>query len=171
MDIIMIVGAKGGVGTTMVAQILIRSGKTLGVDAADGALAAKLERATWKLTHEIYTTTGSWRAALIEQVLKRRVTLLWSAENRAAVGHEAAPWEFVRDVARRATIVIDAGVEPPSEMDALATQAVIVTQSDNPLAQWHQEHLQQRYPGARVITGNRQAAHELAGQLFQEWKA
>jgi hypothetical protein len=166
MNVILIVGAKGGVGTTMVAQELTRVGKTLAVDAADGALAARLGRATWHLTCEIYAATGAWRATLIEQALKKRVTLLFAVENLVTGSGAVAPWEFVRDVARRVPVVIDGGLEPPAEVDALVTQAVIVTQLDNPLAQWHVAQLQQRYPGARMIAGTRQAAAELASQLF-----
>ena len=166
MRVILVVGAKGGVGTTTVAQELTRAGKTLAVDAADGALAARLGRATWNLTHEIYAATGAWRAKLIEQSLKKRVTLLFTVENLVTGSEAAAPWEFVRDVARRGPVVIDSGVEPLAEVDDLVTQVVIVTQPDNPLAQWHVAQLQQRYPGARVIAGTRQAAVELAGQLF-----
>jgi hypothetical protein len=166
MRVILIVGAKGGVGTTTVAHELTRVGKALAVDAADGVLAAQLGRATWNLTHEIYAATGAWRAKLIEQALKKRVTLLFSVENLVTGSGAAAPWEFVRDMARRVPVIIDSGIEPPAEVDALVTQAVIVTQPDNPLAQWHVAQLQQRYPGVRVIAGTRQAAAELAGQLF-----
>lgn len=168
MSATLIVGAKGGVGTTLVAQELIRSGKTLAVDAADGMLAARLGRPTWNLTYEITAATGEWRATLIEQALKKRVTLLWMPANGAV---EAA-CEFVRDLARRGPVVIDGGLEPPGTVDALvaapaATQVVIVTQPDNSLAQWHVAHLQQRYPAALVSAGTRQAARELANQLFK----
>ena len=165
MNVILIVGAKGGVGTTTVAHELTRVGKTLAVDAADGVLAARLGRATWNLTHEIYAATGAWRAALIEKALQKRITLLWTVE-QVVSADATAPWEFVRDLARRGPVVIDGGLEPPAEVDALAMQVVIVTQPDNPLAQWHVAQLQQRYPAARVITGTRQGAAELAGQLF-----
>jgi hypothetical protein len=125
-------------------------------------LAARLGRTTWNLSHEIYTATGEWRTTLIEQALKKRVTLLWTP----ASGSDDGPWGFVRDLARRATLVIDGGVQPPVGMDPLATQVVIVTKADNSLAQWHVAQLQQRYPQACVITGTRQAAGELAGQRF-----
>jgi hypothetical protein len=167
MNALLIVGAKGGVGTTLVAQELIKVGKTLVVDAADGTLAARLGRPTWNLTYEITTATGEWRATLIEQALKKRVTLLWTPAN----GMAEAPWEFVRDLARRTTLVIDGGVQPPIGIDALTisatAQIVIVTQPDNSVAQWHVVQLQQRYPQASVITGTRQAARELADQLFK----
>ena len=168
MRVILIVGAKGGVGTTLVAQELSRVGKTLAVDAADGALATRLGRPTWNLTYEIMAATGEWRATLIEQALKKRVTLLWTPENGAV---EAA-CEFVCDLARRGPVVIDGGLEPPVAVDALvappaATQVVIVTQLGNSLAQWHVAHLQQRYPAALVSAGTRQAARELVDQLFK----
>jgi hypothetical protein len=167
MRVILIVGAKGGVGTTLVTQELSRVGKTLAVDAADGALATRLGRTTWNLTHEVYAATGEWRATLIEQALKKRVTLLWIPANGVA----DVLWEFVHDLARRALLVIDGGVQPPLGIDALATQIVIVTQPDNSVAQWHVAQLQQRYPQANVITGNRQAAGELADQLFKGVRA
>jgi len=163
MNAVLIVGAKGGVGTTLVAQELIKAGKTLVVDAADGTLAARLGRPTWNLTYEITTATGEWRATLIEQALKKRVTLLWTPANGAA----EAQWEFVRDLARRTTLVIDGGVQPPIGIDALTTHVVIVTRPDNSVAQWHVVQLQQRYPAALVSAGTRQAASELAGQLFK----
>ena len=166
MSAFLIVGAKGGVGTTTVAQELIRAGKALAVDTADGSLAACLERATWPLSRDLYTATGTWRAALIEKALQKRITLLWTAEQAASTAADA-PWEFVRDLARRGPVVIDGGIEPPTAVDTLITQVVIVTQPDNSLARWHVAQLQQRYPAALVSAGSRQAARDLAGQLFK----
>lgn len=165
MTVILIVGAKGGVGTTTVAHELTRVGKTLAVDAADGTFASRLGRATWNLTREIYAATGVWRAALIEKALQKRITLLWTAEQVTSADATVA-WEFVRDLARRGPLVIDGGIEPPTEVDALTTQAVIVTQPDNSVAQWHATQLQQRYPAARVSAGTKLAARELVSQLF-----
>ena len=113
MNVILVVGAKGGVGTTTVAHELTRVGKTLAVDAADGALAARLGRATWNLTHEIYAATGAWRAKLIEQALKKRVTLLFTVENLVtgsglqrrgslcATWRGACPWSSIAALSRR----------------------------------------------------------------------
>ena len=166
MTVLLVVGAKGGVGTTTVAQEVIRTGKALAVDTAGGSLAASLERATWHLTRDLYAATGMWRATLIEKVLQKRITLLWTAEH-AASADAGAPWELVRDLARRGPVVIDGGIEPPAALDSLITQVVIVTQADNSLAQWHVARLQQRFPAALVSTGTRQAARELAGQLIK----
>jgi hypothetical protein len=161
----LVVGTKGGVGTTTLARELVQSGQTLAVDLADGELAAQLERPTWMLNYDLYNApvNGIWRSQLIEAALKRSITLLWQPE----CGDSEVQWSFVRDLANRRTVVLDGGITPPAGIDWLAKQVVIVSQN-NAVARWHEARLRVRYPEAQVVDiGTRQAAREVAAQLFQ----
>ena len=159
----LVVGAKGGVGTTTLAREMVRSAQALAVDLADGELAGRLERRTWALSRAL-DSGGTWRSQLIEVALKSSVTLLWRPE----YGDSEILWSFVRDLANRRTVVIDGGLTPPAAIDGLAGQVMIVSQ-DNAVAHWHEEQLRARYPEAQVvIVGTRQAAREVAATYFKE---
>ena len=165
----LVVGAKGGVGTTALARELVRTGQTLAVDLADGELAAQLERPTWLLNYDLYNApvNGIWRSQLIEAALKRSITLMW----RPDCGDSEVQWSFVCDLANRRTLVLDGGITPPVGIDPLASQVVIVSQ-DNAVARWHETRLRVRYPEAQVVDiGTRQAAREWAAKQFQGVKA
>ncbi len=161
----LVVGTKGGVGTTALARELVHTGQTLAVDLADGELATLLERPTWLLNYDLYNApmNGVWRNQLIEAALKRSITLMW----RPDYGDSEVQWSFVRDLANRRTVVLDGGITPPAGIDPLANRVVIVSQN-NVVARWHEAQLRARYPKAQVVDiGTRQAAREIAAQLFQ----
>jgi hypothetical protein len=161
----LVVGAKGGVGTTTLAREMVRSGQVLAVDLADGELATQLDRPTWLLSRDLYNAPvgGVWRNQLIEAALKRSITLLW----RPDCGDTDVQWTFLRDLANRRPLVIDGGLIPPAGIDMLVNQVVIVSQ-DNAVARWHEARLRARYPEAQVKEiGTRQAAREVAAQLIQ----
>ena len=156
---ILVVGTKGGVGTTLVAQELIRATNALGVDLADGQLAARLGRTTWALGAEVYQVGARQRSTFIDDILRRSITLLWTPE----CGDIAATWAFVQALDQRRPVVMDGGLEPPANLDPLLSAVVIVTQ-DNDVARWHTTRLQARFPQAAVVLGTREAAREWAAE-------
>jgi len=168
--LILVVGAKGGVGTTSLALHLARAGNAVGLDLADGQLAVLLERRTWTLDGLAFTTEGQRRKA-IDEVVNRRLTLLWVPECALALEQT---WGFVRAVADRCPVVADGGINPPSEIDPLADEVVIVSAEDNPVAQYHEQRLRRRFPDAIAIPLNlgksrrviKNTAEDLAGKIF-----
>ena len=160
----LMVGAKGGVGTTTLARELVRSTQALGVDLADGELAARLERPTWLLSRDLDKRRSStWRSRLIETALQRSITLIW----QPACGDTDSQWSLVRDLANRRVVVVDGGIAPPAGIDPWVNQVVIVSQ-ENAVARWHEARLRLRYPEAHVVeVGTRQAAREIVAQIFQ----
>ena len=155
----LVVGAKGGVGTTRVALELARQSAAIALDLADGQLAAQLGRPSWMLGAELYQVGSSQRAQFIETILKRRITLVWTP----VCGAPDATWTFVQAIDQRQPVVIDGGLEPPANLDPLLTVVLIVTQ-DNAMARWHEAQLRARFPRAHVIAGTREAAREWAAQ-------
>ncbi len=165
----LLMGAKGGVGTSSVARHLARETRGLGLDLADGQLAALLERKTWSLAGLAFAASAQ-RQNAVDRIVKRRITLLWTPE--CALAQDRA-WATVRAVADRATVVVDGGIEPPEGIAELADVAVVVT-TGGPVAQYHVERLKRRFPNAGVVAldlaqsrhESRDAARELAAQLF-----
>jgi nucleoside-diphosphate-sugar epimerase len=159
---ILVIGAKGGVGTTLVAQELVRSGDAVGFDLADGQLAARLERTTWPLAWLTFVS-GAQRREMISTIVQRRYTLVWSAE--CSVSPEAA-WQAVRDIAARRPVVIDGGIAPTDDALRWSEQIAIVT-AENDVARWHAQRWIKRFPHAVVIAGTKEAARAVAAQIFQ----
>ena len=159
---VLVVGAKGGVGTTRVAQELVKTSNALAVDLADGQLAAELGRTAWALGPEIYQVGARQRAQFIDGILQRNITLLWTPD----CGAIEATWAFVQALDQRRLVVIDGGLEPPPGLDPLLSAVLIVTQ-DNDLARWHTAQLTARFPQAEVIVGTREAAREWAAKKFR----
>lgn len=163
----LVVGAKGGLGTTSLTLHLVRAARGVGLDLADGQLAARLDRAAWSLARPAFVTAAQRREA-IEHVVKRRVTLLWTTECHLV---EDEVWGFVRAVADRTAVVADGGIQPPEEVAGLA-DAVIVVSGDTDVAQYHERRLRERFPEAVVVMlpptrrELRGAARELAQQVF-----
>ena len=155
----LVVGSKGGVGATQVALELARQSAAIGLDLADGQLAAQLSRASWVLGAELYQVGARQRAQFIETILKRRITLLWTP----VCGALDATWAFVQAIDRRQPVVIDGGLEPPANLDPLVSAVLIVTQ-DNAIARWHEARLRVRFPRSEVIAGTREAAREWAAR-------
>jgi nucleoside-diphosphate-sugar epimerase len=167
--LILITGAKGGVGTTSLAQHLVREVRGVGLDLADGQLAARLERPTWSLARPTFATAQARREA-IDRVVERRITLLWTPECVLASGDA---WAFVGAVADRTVVVADGGIEPSQDAARLAQCKVIVA-ADGDVARYHTGRLQRRWPDALVLTlelarsrgETKEAARQLAAQLF-----
>lgn len=166
--LVLVIGAKGGVGTTTVALHLAREGNGVGLDLADGQLAARLERKTWSLARPTFATAAQRREA-VDQVVKRRITLLWTPEVQLAGD---TVWSFVGAVTDRIDVIADGGIEPVLEVDVLADVTVIVS-TDDPVARYHEQRLKRRFPNASVVTLDnskrgeaKQAARELAEQIF-----
>ena len=159
---LLVVGAKGGVGTTRVALELTKASNALAVDLADGQLAAELGRTAWALGPEICQSGARQRAQFIDGILQRNITLLWTPE----FGAIDATWVFVQALDQRRPVVIDGGLEPPANLDPLVSAVLIVTQ-DSDLARWHAAQLQVRFPQADVVMGTREAAREWAAKKLR----
>lgn len=161
---ILVIGAKGGVGTTFIAQCVVRAIRGVGLDAADGSLAARLDRPALDLSHVALLP----RAALIDtidHVVRRRTTLLWTP---ACSFLAAQVLGLVRAVDERAEVVADGGIEPPPELASVngRVRVVIVSATDNPVATWHERRLLHQFPGAYVIhSASREQVNELLHNL------
>ena len=158
----LVIGAKGGVGTTRVAHTLVKAGDAIALDLADGQLAARLERTTWPLAWLAFVTPTQ-RRSMIETIVQRRFSLAWSPECGLK---PAQAWAAVREVAVRRPVIIDGGIEPPDEA-AQQADAIIIVSADTDVARWHTRRLSAQYPQATVTLGTKDAARALAAQLFQ----
>ncbi len=158
---ILVIGAKGGVGTTLVAAEIAHLADAVGLDLADGQLTARLERPTWALSRLAFAGPAQTRDA-INEIVRRRVSLLWTPE--CALANEKA-WAAVRDVGNRCPVVADGGIELPAGAECLA-EAVIIVSANDDVARWHERRLLARFPGAFVVAGTKEAAGELADRLF-----
>lgn len=176
--LVLVIGAKGGVGATTVAVELTGALKAVGLDMADGQLAARLERPTWLLS-QIAFGASLQRRDWLDQVIGKQATLMWTPECILA---KDAALAFVHDLANRLVIIADAGTGVPvctqivlpresGEIIALAETVIIVTDQDNPVAAWHTSQLQKQFKNAIVIPGTKEAARELAGTWSVERKA
>ncbi|RLC78853.1 MAG: hypothetical protein DRJ03_24555 [Chloroflexi bacterium] len=170
---VLVMGAKGGVGTTSVALHLARrAARGIGLDlTADGQLAARLSRPTWTLSDAALRSAQQQR--MVDQVVKQSVSLLWTPVC-ALPNISVAAWDFVRAVAARATVVADGGIEPLEEAARLADVTVIVS-AESDVARYHAQRLGRRFPNAQVLeldlsqsrNETRDAARELAARLFE----
>lgn len=162
---LLIVGVKGGVGTTLVALELARCGQAVALDLADGQFAARLERPTWPLGSLVFVHPGR-RRSLIEAILTRSIALVWSTDCNAAPD---LAWSIVTDIDHRQPVVIDGGIEPSAGVEQCVDRVILV-KADDALARWHETRLKVRFPRAQVVAGQRQAARELAVQIFNGTK-
>lgn len=168
---ILVIGAKGGVGATTVAAELVRLSGAIGLDLAGGQLAGRLDRATWLLS-QVACATAAARRESIDIIIQRRIALLWTSD--CALSSEAV-WSAVRDIDNRVPVVADGGIEPPPGAEAAAGAVIIVTAEHDahavsqPVARWHTRRLQARFPSAIVIEGTKQGAAEVADQLFGDY--
>ncbi|HKZ86631.1 MAG TPA: hypothetical protein VJ793_23615 [Anaerolineae bacterium] len=158
---ILVIGAKGGVGTTSVAAALARAGDAIGADLADGGLAGRLERPTWALSQLAFALPAALHER-VDDIVRRRATLLWTPD--CALSTEKTV-SVLRDIDNRCPIITDGGIELPPGVEQLAEAVVIVT-ADDDIARWHERRLLARFPGAIVIEGTREAAADLADRLF-----
>ena len=167
--LILLIGAKGGVGTSTLAKHLVQAlDGGVGLDLADGQLAALLDRRTWSLAG-LALTTPTERQRSVDRIVKQCISLLWTPECNM-VGNGV--WDAVRAVADRTTVVADGGIEPLPAVGELAHVVAIVS-ADDPVAQYHEQQLQERFPQAGVVTldlarsrnETRDAARTLAQQI------
>jgi hypothetical protein len=159
---ILVIGAKGGVGTTLVSHELARSGAAVALDLADGQLAARLDRTTWPLAWLAFVTAVQ-RREMVETIVRRRYTLVWSAE--CSLSPDTI-WAAVRDIANRRPVVIDSGITPLDDA-ARRSEHIVIVSADNDLSHWHERRLLSRFPRASVVAGTKEAARALAAQIFQ----
>jgi len=145
--LILLVGAKGGVGTTGLALQLVRQTRGVGLDLYDGRLAARLDRETWGLS-DLARLSRLRRERGLDQAVKRRVALLWTPACEALADDV---WPTVRGLVARTTVIADGGLDPPRHASELADRIVIVS-SEDAIAQWHATRLARRHPGAMVVT-------------------
>jgi len=89
---ILVIGAKGGVGTTLVAHELVRASHAIGLDRSDGQLVARLERTTWPLGWLTYAAPAQ-RRKMVETIIQRRFSLMWSVECNVT---PESTWAIVR---------------------------------------------------------------------------
>jgi hypothetical protein len=158
---ILVIGAKGGVGATTFATELTRITEGIGLDLADGQLAARLERPTWALSQLAFALPAALRER-VDDIVRRRATLLWTPD--CALSTEKT-LSALRDIDNRCPIVADGGIEPPQGSEQLA-EAVVIVSTEDDIAGWHERRLLARFPGATVVAGTREAAADLADRLF-----
>jgi hypothetical protein len=165
-----IVGAKGGVGTTSVTVSLARTGRAVGADLAAGQLAARLGRRTWPLERVVFALAGQQRQA-VDAVVRRRPTLLWTPSCALEPERTVA---FVRAVAARTGVVVDGGIDVPlatspqppwEELLNEADAVVIVTEEESEVADYHVQRLKERFPRALSTLSTREATQRLTERL------
>jgi hypothetical protein len=167
--LVAVIGTKGGVGTTSLALHLAQAMNGVGLDAADGRLAALLERKTWTLAGVAFSV-GRQRQGAVDRIVRHRITLLWTPECNLGVD---GAWSVVQAVADRAPVVADGGIDPLPQIVELANAILVVGARDDPVSQYHEERLVQQFPGASVValdlarsrTETKDAARELAASL------
>lgn len=161
--LILVVGAKGGVGATSMALDLVRGGNAVGLDmAGDRQLAARLGRRTWTLARIVFAMPGQRRRA-IDTVVDNRPVLLWTQECALKPDTTA---EFVRAVADRDDVVVDGGMRPRREIAEIADWVIVVTDDDDTVARYHAQKLKKRYSGSLVVAYNRETVQELIEEIF-----
>jgi len=154
--LILIVGAKGGLGTTTLAQHLSRYTGAVPLDAADGKFAVEASGPGTPVLDlsRVPEWTVTRRSQMAEQVAHTRQPLLWTP---ACTVWRAPVMAFVWDVAALAPVVADGGLTPPPALADLAALTLIVS-ADDALAQWHEQRLKQQWPQARAVVGDLKAA-------------
>lgn len=151
--LLLLVGAKGGVGVTMLAHSVCQCAAAVSLDAADGRLATLTGGAVLDLS-AVLQWTASRRSRAVEAVLRTRQPLLWTPACRVWPAPVAA---FVRALAAVGHVVVDGGLAPPAPLVDLAAVILIVS-NDDPVARWHEQRLKQQWPQARAVVGDLQAA-------------
>jgi len=142
---ILVVGARGGIGTTTMALKLIRATPSIGLDAWDGALATRLERPTLNLMEVALSGRWDYYMSLIES---RKITLLWTEECPA---YAEKIVKFLGELNALIEIIADGGVAPPPQLTPLVEATIIVSKKDDQIAQYHERRLTQMFPKAFVV--------------------
>lgn len=163
--LLLVVGAKGGMGATTLARLLCRQAEAVPLDAADGRLAADLSVPGASVLDLVDTPqwTVARRSQMADQAARTRQPLLWS---RACGVWPDQVATFVVDVAALTTVVADGGITPPPDLASLASLVLIVS-ADDPVARWHEQRLKAQHPEACAVVGDlRAAAQAIAAQTL-----
>jgi len=150
--IIVVIGAKGGLGTTTLVERLCRFGDCVALDAADGRLAS-LMAGPVRPALDLATTpqwTAGRRALMAEEVARIRQPLLWTAACEVWCEQVSA---FVHAVSTIGLIIADGGIDPTTSLVRLADLLLIVSNDSAP-ARWHEARLKATWPEARAIVGD-----------------
>jgi len=163
--LLLVVGAKGGLGATTLARLLCRQAEVVPLDAADGRLVVDLSVPGASVLD--LADTPQWtvarRSQMADQVARTRQPLLWS---RACAVWPEPVAAFVADVAALTTVVADGGIAPPADLLKLASLVLIVS-SDDPVARWHEQRLKAQWPTALAVVGDlKAAAQAIAAQTL-----
>jgi hypothetical protein len=154
--LLLVVGAKGGLGVTTLARLLCRQAGAVPLDAADGRLAADLSAPGSSVLDlaDSPQWTVARRSQMADQVARTRQPLLWS---RACAVWPEQVAAFVADVAALTPIVADGGIDPPPDLVRLASLVLIVS-ADDPVARRHEQRLKAQWPAALAVVGDLKAA-------------
>jgi len=154
--LILVVGAKGGIGTTTLAQHLCWQANAVPLDAADGALAFQMAGPGAPVLDliRIVHWTADQRGRAVEQAVDTRQPLLWTP---ACTVWRAPVMAFVWDAAALGHVIADGGITPPPALVDVASLLLIVS-ADTPVAQWHERRLKQQWPKAHAVLGDIKAA-------------
>ncbi|HOU14072.1 MAG TPA: hypothetical protein PKZ84_13250 [Anaerolineae bacterium] len=153
--LILVVGAKGGIGTTTLAQHLCRQANAVPLDAADGTLALQMAGPGAPVLDliGIVQWTADQRGHAVEYAVETRQPLLWTP---ACTVWHAPVMAFVWDAAALGHVIADGGTTPPPALVDLASLLLIVS-ADTPVAQWHERRLKQQWPQAHAVLGDLKA--------------
>jgi hypothetical protein len=143
---IIVVGTRGGIGTTQMAIKLIKNTPSIGLDAWDGQLAARLGRPAVTLFEAALSSRQNHYLDLISE---RKMTILWTEE---CVAYPDSIRSFLREMNARIEIIADGGVDPPPLLEELAEAVIIVTKDGDDIAAYHEQRLKERYKGKRAFT-------------------
>ena len=160
--LILVVGAKGGLGATTLVQHLCRQANAIPLDAADGTLALQMAGPGAPVLDliGIVQWTSDQRGHAVEYAVETRQPLLWSA---ACTVWRAPVMAFVWDTAALGHVIADGGTTPPPALVDLASLVLIVS-ADNPVAQWHEQRLKQQWPQAHAVVGDLKAAAQVIAE-------
>jgi hypothetical protein len=163
--LLLVVGAKGGLGATTLVRLLCRQAEAVPLDAADGRLAVDLSTPGASVLD--LADTPQWTVArhsqMADQVVRTRQPLLWS---RACGVWPDQVATFVADVAALTVVVADGGIAPPPDLVKLASLVLIVS-ADDPVARWHEQRLKAQWPASLAVVGDlKAAAQAIAAQTL-----
>jgi hypothetical protein len=154
--LILVVGAKGGLGTTTLAQHLCRQANAVPLDTADGTLALQMAGPGAPVLDLSQTAqwTASRRGRAVEQAVETQQPLLWTP---VCTVWRTPVMSFVWDAAALGHVIADGGIAPPPAL-ADAASLILIVSADTPVAQWHERRLKQQWPQAHAILGDLKAA-------------